>query len=99
VSPADLVRALGGAASRDVPGDARVKNESDSPAASISPRYSKEGATLTDADIALLCASAIDPAVACERGYRTITIKAQIRDKGFSASHICAMLSYRILQR
>ncbi len=48
------------------------------------PAYAREGAMLTEAHLALIQASAIDPTVSRERGYRTETVKARLRDKGFS---------------
>jgi hypothetical protein len=48
--------------------------------------YAKEGATLAEAHLALIRASAIDKAVSRERGYRTLSVKARMREKGFSAA-------------
>jgi hypothetical protein len=48
--------------------------------------FCKEGAQLSDAHLNLIVGSAITPEVALERGYRTITTKAELERYGFATS-------------
>jgi hypothetical protein len=46
--------------------------------------YAKQHATLEPHHVEFLHKRAVLPEVSCERGYRTITVKARLADKGFS---------------
>jgi hypothetical protein len=46
--------------------------------------FCKEGAQLSDPHLSLIVGSAITPEVARERGYRTITTKAELERYGFA---------------